>query len=249
MILLELVPKNQDDLVSEAEYALSKFPINGINVPDILRFSLRSTDAIKPLLINNQLAVPHIRSIDRSIEDTLILIKGLIELGLKKVLIVTGDPPEENRNACFDVSPIDIIKNCKQHFPSLEVFAAVDPYRNNFETEIAYAKKKLNVGAAGLFSQPFFDIDLAKTYLDTFKDTHFFLGISPVVTENSKRYWETRNNVQFPETFQLDLEYNCKLTKELINLSKSYKQHNYLMPIRVPLADYLKGVFERNTNA
>ena len=95
----------------------------------------------------------------------------------------------------------------------------------------------------GFFTQPFFDVNLAAYYLDILRDSSLFLGISPVITTTSKKYWESRNRVVFPSHFELDLTYNCVLAKNIISQVNALHQHVYLMPIKAPIKEYLAELF------
>ena len=108
---------------------------------------------------------------------------------------------------------------------------------------IDFVKHACAAGADGLFSQPFFDTKLLTSYLNTFSHTAFFCGVSPVTSPQSKTYWETVNHVTFVESFECTLEYHAQLGKDLLAVSKQFKQHAYLMPIRTPVETYLTLLF------
>ena len=114
---------------------------------------------------------------------------------------------------------------------------------DSFQGELAYCKRKLDAGADGLFSQPFFDVEMARIYLDQLKSTSVFVGMSPVITEKSLNYWKTVNNVIFPDQFDLALSANCKIGRGLMQLARDYTQHTYSMPIRMDPDEYLAGLF------
>jgi len=189
-------------------------------------------------------ALPHIRTIDRPLEETIEVVDRFINAGGKQVLIVTGDPPQNPSQLVYQISPIEVVAALRNTYPQLAIYCGLDPYRHSFQEEWQYAKKKVQAGANGFFTQPIFDLSLAKLYLDQFHDTQLFLGISPVLTETSLNYWITRNKAFFPKGFQTDLSYNCTLSKQIINLTQSAGQHNYLMPIKAPLIEYLAGVLD-----
>ena len=94
------------------------------------------------------------------------------------------------------------------------------------------------------FTQPFFDVDHANQYLEKLNNTEIFIGISPVLTEQSKNYWTKVNKVNFSKDFELSLSYNSKLAKQLINLAEDTQNHSYLIPIKAPLITYLDLVFK-----
>lgn len=241
MTLIELVPRDLTQLKNEAVDLLSKFSIlDGVNIPDVARLDIRSYEAAQTLLSEGVFVVPHIRSNDYSISDHIDIIGELVSKGLHSLLIVSGDKIDGRPS--FEVTPVQLTEQLKHVFPALTIYGAIDPYRQAIQDELAYCRQKLEAGMHGFFTQPFFDPHLAHMYLDLLRDTTVYLGISPVTTDASKRYWEVRNKVPFPSTFQPTLSYNAKLAHTLINLTKSYSQHTYLMPIKISPQDYLNAI-------
>ena len=242
MIFLELVPRDLDTLVNQSQRYLADFTqLTGINIPDVKRLDIRSSQAAHALLTKNITAIPHIRTQDADIASHLETLQSLYNSGLRSVLFIYGDVVE--KSAQVGTKPPELIKACKERFPDMQVYAGIDPYRQSFDDEIDYAQEKLTAGADGLFSQPFFDPALLQTYLDTFKNTAFFCGISPVTSPKSKTYWENVNHVRFSADFECTIDYHIQLGKDLLSVAKANKQHAYLMPIRTPVRAYLEGLF------
>lgn len=244
MIFLELVPRDLLLFVTESKAFLDSFTnLTGINVPDIIQIKNRSYTSANALLQHQIVAIPHIRTQDASISEHLKIIKQLYDSGLRSLLLVSGDPIKESLKPAFETTPVTLTSAIKNQFKDIKVYCALDPYRQRFEQECDYAKKKIAAGADGFFSQPFFDSTLLTLYLDAFKECDFFTGISPIMSEKSKKYWETVNKVVFPKEFSCDFSYNCNLAKELLDITKYYKQHSYLMPIKCDVKSYLKCIF------
>jgi methylenetetrahydrofolate reductase (NADPH) len=131
----------------------------------------------------------------------------------------------------------------KRKFPKLHVYCALDPYRQSIQAELRYAQEKINAGADGLFTQPFFDEKLAKIYCEQLAHTTLFVGIAPVLSIQSYQYWVDVNKVVFPACFNNSLEYNCTLAKNIIALATKEGQHSYIMPIKTDIMAYLSGIF------
>lgn len=244
MHYVELVPRNLEELKALAIKITQTYPkVTGINIPDILRLTVRSHDATAALLDIGIDAIPHIRCIDREIPDTLAIIDILVEKGLKSVLLIKGDPPTDLTHQTYDISPLEVIEAVKKSFPTLNVYCGIDPYRTSLKKELSYCKKKLKAGADGFFTQPIFDPKLALIYLEQLTETQLFIGLSPVCTEISLTYWKEKNHAIFPKNFKLDLPFNQKLGKELITITESTDQNIYMMPIRVPALEYLPGIY------
>ncbi|MFA5878969.1 MAG: methylenetetrahydrofolate reductase [Candidatus Margulisiibacteriota bacterium] len=246
MNLLELVAHDTNTFADEVKLILKQYPeINGINIPDILSLPIRSDVASKVLLKDNIFTLTHLRSQDRSIQGTLALVKELVDLGLTHLLIISGDKIEGEFADPDSGTVSDQVKALKATFPNLKVFCGLDPYRTSFKAELDYCDQKLKAGADGFFTQPFFDCDLARIYLDQLEHTTVFLGISPVLSQSNYNYWKTKNSVVFPKNFRIDFDLNCKIAKGLINLAADYQQHVYLMPILAPIKEYLRGIWQK----
>ena len=124
MILLECVPREIDRFVSEVTQALQDHTeLTGINIPDVKRLAHRSYDMAEILLGKDIMTVPHIRTRDRSEDDSMRLISQLQEKGLKDVLLISGDPPSKKANVQqFDVTPVQLTKRLKKSYPDLNVY-------------------------------------------------------------------------------------------------------------------------------
>ncbi len=243
MVYLELVPGSGPEWTGMVAETLATYPfLSGINIPDIMRISVRSVDAAERVSRMGFSAIPHIRAMDRDIPTALQMIGRLRDAGISSVLVVSGDAPQNPSAVCFPVSSEALISAIKGAYPDMLVYAALDPYRQSIREELAYCKRKQEAGADGFFTQPFFDPRLAEIYLEQLRNTTVFLGIAPVITENSARYWMTTNHVVFPAKFSLTLEDNAGLSRELMNLATRYDQHVYLMPIKVPVHAYLNAL-------
>ena len=244
MKLIELVPRSLSDIRDLAVSLLQEFPfLDGVNVPDVVRLPHRSHDVALDLAANGILAVPHVRCIDRPLDDTVALASRLIDGGVNHLLLVSGDRPK-NGDPVHEVSPVDAIRRIKSEVPGMTVYAGIDPYRSNLATEVAYIRAKQNAGVDGLFSQPFFDVRLAQFFEKIVQGTPLFFGISPVLSETSRHYWATVNHVVFSPDFELTLDANAQLAADLIDHADESGQHVYLMPIKADPVVYLRAMLE-----
>lgn len=244
MLSIELVPRDLDVLVEQADEVRRRFAqFEWLNIPDIRRLDHRSHDAAIAAAHLPLRVIPHIRARDRSPDETVEILHQLVEAGVKDALIVTGDRFDQQAEVGHPTA-IDALEAAKQSDVPITLWAAFDPYRGEMRAEFEYAFAKVDAGAQGLFTQPFFDVRLAEMCLDQLDGIDTFLGISPVTSEKSCAYWERTNRVVFPPHFEATLEYCARLTAELLDLAQSYGQHAYLMPIRVDPMAYLSASFE-----
>jgi methylenetetrahydrofolate reductase (NADPH) len=260
-VSLEAVPRNREALIAALKTATKFDPVTLINIPDLLRFPLRSWEACGILQegIPDTAApelMPHIRAIDFDMEAPFPHTGYFRSLNLKKVLVIAGDPPGEKSGAAktragppkpmrrfYPTETVPFIKKLKAEMPELEVYAAFDPYRSNIRYELDYLKAKEDVGVAGFMSQPFFDLRLLEIYAEYLEGKNVFWGISPVLSESNRNYWESRNRAIFPKTFRPDLYWNVDFGRRVLYFCEAHHFNLYLMPIKIDLEPYLQGLF------
>lgn len=222
--------------------------VDTINVPDLTRFELRAWDACAlakthPLGRPAYETIPHIRSSDLDPYSPLPMTKVLDQAGIKEVLVVTGDIPDSFTHVTYDVHAIDAIRRLRRDLPHLTVYAAIDPYRHNLQQELAYAHRKLEAGAAGFFTQPFFDLDLMAAWSALLPTgVPVWWGATTVISEGSTGFWRRRNKVAFPADFEPTLEWHRALASRVVEFARNKNQHAYLMPVRTNVLDFLDGV-------
>ena len=107
--------------------------------------------------------IPHIRVQDRPLEDTFDMIHRLYDLGLTHVLLLSGDSDPKSKR--YDVSVLNAISELKSRF-DLNVYAALDPYRQSIKHEVSYIEKTSR-RCRWLFTQPFFSLNLAEYFFRT----------------------------------------------------------------------------------
>jgi len=143
------------------------------------------------------------------------------------------------RNSC-----LELIRIFKKEAPDIKIYAGLDQYRQSFRKELDYIEDKRIAGADGFFTQPFFDIKLLEIYLDLLKDYEIFWGITPVLNETVKNYWESKNNVFFPSNFVPAMEWNVNFARKAVEIITAYKSNIYIMPIRVNIIEYLNEILK-----
>ncbi len=241
-VSFEIVPRNAQAFEQQYQFAGSLGElVQFINVPDIQRFDIRSWECKALIAHEKHQFVPHFRAIDFDIKEGRIF--QLIErYQLSHVLLVTGDPPDGLSRVFYNTSVLDLIREIKQRFPSITVYAGFDPHRSGVQDECLYIQRKVDAGVDGFFSQPFYDIRMVEIYLEQMQGLETFIGLSPVTSEASKNYWEVKNKVQFPASFRPDYEWNIAFANQAIELAKQTQNNIYFMPIRTDLERYFAGI-------
>jgi methylenetetrahydrofolate reductase (NADPH) len=259
-VSLEAVPRNREALIAAAVTAAKFGSIGLINVPDLLRFSLRSWEACAilreelPGLAGSHGAglMPHIRAIDFDMAEPFPLAGYFQSRNISKVLVISGDPPNlktgpgkdpGQTRRIYPTETVPFIRKLRAEMPELEVYAAFDPYRSNIRYELDYLKEKEEAGAAGFMSQPFFDLRLLEIYAEYLEGKNVFWGLSPTLSESSRRYWESRNRAVFPRNFRPDMYWNVDFGRRVLYFCETNRFNLYLMPIKIDLVSYLEGLF------
>ncbi len=242
-ISIELVPRNTASLNRELADLAAQFPfIDTVNIPDLLRFDVRSWQGCALARRRMPHAIPHLRAIDFGRDEPFPLAGFLREHGIDEVLVVTGDPPPADAGREDGATAVELIGRIRREMPDVRIYAAIDPYRNGIQAEIAYAQAKQAAGADGFFTQPFFDIRLMEIFWEQLPDFNIYWGISPVLTAGSRNYWTSRNRAVFPATFEPTMAWNQRLGRQALAFARQTGSNIYFMSIRADLVTYLSGV-------
>ena len=242
-ISIELTPRDSDSLVCDLRAIREKLPAaDTINIPDLLRFSVRSWEGCGIARAFFGRAVPHIRAMDVDPHAPLAMLACLRKHGIKEVLVVSGDKPQEMSHKVYPTRNLDIIAKFKHEAPDLTIYATLDPYRQSVSGERDLLRAKRDAGADGFFTQPVFDLRLMEIYAELAEPERIFWGASPVLSERSMNYWETKNRVVFPSGFEPTMEWNRRQAAKVFAKAKELGSSVYFMPIKTNVCEYLEGV-------
>ena len=242
-VSVELVPRSEIDLEGQLDQVQEYLPsVNTINVPDIHRFEMRSWEACAIASKYFPHVIPHIRATDVNPEAPLMMANELRAARVKEAVVISGDVPVEMSQAVYGTSTLNVIRKFREELPGVRIYGALDPYRQGFQAEIEYALQKLEAGASGLFTQPFFDLRLLDIYSELLSGVQIFWGFTSITSKRSMRYWRARNRAIFPVDFQPNLEWSREFASEAFSLLQSRNGNAYFMPIGVEVADYLAGI-------
>lgn len=241
--VLELVPRNREVLIRDLELVRNLFPgITTVNIPDLLQFGLRSWDACVIAQRLVPCCIPHLRAIDFDLTVDWSWLETIRTAGCPALLAISGDPPQDMLHRTFRTPVTDFIRRLKRELPGVKVYAGLDPYRSGIKEELDYVRAKLQAGADGLFTQPFFDLRFMEIWADLLKGIEVYWGIAPVLTEKSQAYWENKNNAYFPPGFAPTLEWNREFARQALQFAAERNASSYIMPIRADIKKYLSGI-------
>jgi methylenetetrahydrofolate reductase (NADPH) len=242
-ISIELVPRSHEEIRAQISEIHEQFPvIDTLNIPDLLRFPVRSWEACKYGLQLFQNVIPHLRAIDFNLRERFELTGTFLESKLRSALVITGDKPQDMSKKVFRNSSLELIRVLKKEMPYLKVYSGIDPYRSSLSRELDYIKDKLEAGIDGFFTQPFFDLRLLDIYMEQLEGQCVYWGICPVTSEKSRSYWESKNEAIFPKAFDLSYESNVALAQRILKKAMDNNTNIYFMPIRTEPVRYLRDV-------
>lgn len=178
--------------------------VDGVNIPDGPRAQTRMSAQATAVLVEREIgieAVLHYCCRDRNLLGMMSDLLGAAALGLHNLLIITGDPPKmgpyPDATAVFDIDAIgltnmvnklnhglDIGNNPIGRPTAFSIGVGVNPGAVNMEEEIRRFEWKVEAGAEYAITQPVFDTEQLKRFLDLIAHVRIPIvaGIWPLVS-------------------------------------------------------------------
>lgn len=208
---VEIVPPRGVDtakLELDAQ-ALARAGVDAINVPDGPRAQSRMGAIATSLIIERHgiEAVTHYACRDRNLLGMLSDLLGASALGLRNLLLVTGDPPKmgpyPDATAVFDIDAIGLTNLVRQLNRGLDpgrnpigeptrfvIGVGVNPAAIDPEHERRRFHWKVEAGAEYAITQPVFDAAQLESFLDSIHDVRIpvIAGIWPLVSARNAEF-------------------------------------------------------------
>lgn len=217
MVSVELDPPKGIDATKSVEGAkfLYENGIDAVNIADGPRASGRMSPTALALLVKQEVPIEtiiHVCCRDRNILALQMDLISANALGLKNLMLITGDPPKmgiyPDATAVFDFDAIGLIQGANWLNQGLD-FAkrpllgqtemvlgiGCNPGANDLDIEVARYEQKVAAGAEFVFSQPVYDPELISTFLKKIKDIKpipFFVGILPLASYKNAEFLHTQ---------------------------------------------------------
>ena len=200
---IELTPPRGIDAnqVIESAKLCAEHNIDVINIPDGPRASARLSPLVTALKIEQAVGIEtllHICCRDKNLIGLQSDLLGIHAMGLRNVLLITGDPPKlgeyPNATGVFDLDSValtkvvdnlnrglDIAGNKLPQQTSLTIGVGANPVASELNREIDRFKSKMRAGAEYAITQPVFDTDMFFAFAASVKDCNlpFMAGIWP----------------------------------------------------------------------
>jgi methionine synthase I (cobalamin-dependent)/5,10-methylenetetrahydrofolate reductase len=192
---VELTPPKSADLAALLDdvRALHEAGVDAVNIPEYARISPRPTPLAIARAVQDQIPIEtiiHYCCRDRNLYGMQADLLAAHTLGVRNVLIITGDPPKAGAyavpTAVFDVDSIGLVRvaaGLDRGFDAagretgvplaLHLGVGVNPGAIDLELELDRFRRKIEAGAEFAMTQPVFDPRLLERFLDE-------LGASPI---------------------------------------------------------------------
>ena len=178
--------------------------VDGVNIPDGPRAQTRMSAQATAVLVEREIgieAVLHYCCRDRNLLGMMSDLLGAAALGLHNLLLITGDPPKmgpyPDATAVFDIDAIgltnmvnklnhglDLGNNPIGKPTAFSIGVGVNPGAVNMEEEIRRFEWKVEAGAEYAITQPVFDTEQLKRFLDMISHVRIPIvaGIWPLIS-------------------------------------------------------------------
>jgi methionine synthase I (cobalamin-dependent)/5,10-methylenetetrahydrofolate reductase len=178
--------------------------VDGVNIPDGARAQSRMSALATAVLVEQQIGIEsvlHYCCRDRNLLGMMSDLLGAAALGLRNILVITGDPPKmgpyPDATAVFDIDSIGLTNMVTKLNHGLDlgnnpigeptafcIGVGVNPGAINIEEEIKRFEWKVEAGAQYAITQPVFDTDQLRDFLKRIEHVRIpvIAGIWPLVS-------------------------------------------------------------------
>ncbi|HKR10877.1 MAG TPA: bifunctional homocysteine S-methyltransferase/methylenetetrahydrofolate reductase [Pyrinomonadaceae bacterium] len=184
--------------------------VDGVNIPDGARAQSRMSALATAVLVEQQIGIEtvlHYCCRDRNLLGMMSDLIGAAALGLRNILVITGDPPKmgpyPDATAVFDIDAIgltnmvnklnhglDLGNNPIGEPTSFCIGVGVNPGAINLDEEIKRFEWKVEAGAQYAITQPVFDTDQLRQFLQRIEHVRIpiIAGIWPLVSYRNAEF-------------------------------------------------------------
>lgn len=244
-VLVELVPKNENEIMKWVNYMQDNFNFDWINLPNLKprwKVNFMSPEEIWLLDLPDDLQlVSHLRTQDsNTTKEVIERVNNLLNSRANEILLVTWDSLSENSNI---ITTWKVLNDSENVIPN-NIWVSADLYMPNwwrFNDKLDFLKNRKDTN---IYTQPVFssvtleDIIKRKEVLELDQElANIHIWVTFITTPESRKYWEKVNNIPLDLLPKWDKE--SKITKNSISISRDIFNMNkelwfstYIMLIR-----------------
>lgn len=184
--------------------------VDGVNIPDGARAQSRMSALATAVLVEQQIGIEsvlHYCCRDRNLLGMMSDLLGAAALGLRNILVITGDPPKmgpyPDATAVFDIDSIGLTNMVNKLNHGLDIGnnpigqptafcigVGVNPGAINIDEEIKRFEWKVEAGAQYAITQPVFDTQQLRDFLKRIEHVRIpiIAGIWPIVSYRNAEF-------------------------------------------------------------
>ncbi|HWF90490.1 MAG TPA: bifunctional homocysteine S-methyltransferase/methylenetetrahydrofolate reductase [Pyrinomonadaceae bacterium] len=184
--------------------------VDGVNIPDGARAQSRMSAIATAVLVEQQIGIEsvlHYCCRDRNLLGMMSDLLGAAALGLRNILVITGDPPKmgpyPDATAVFDIDSIGLTNMVNKLNHGLDlgnnpigeptafcIGVGVNPGAINLDEEIKRFEWKVEAGAQYAITQPVFDTGQLRAFLKRIEHVRIpiIAGIWPLVSYRNAEF-------------------------------------------------------------
>ncbi|HEY6661205.1 MAG TPA: bifunctional homocysteine S-methyltransferase/methylenetetrahydrofolate reductase [Pyrinomonadaceae bacterium] len=189
---------------------LKEAGVDGVNIPDGARAQSRMSALATAVLVEQQIGIEsvlHYCCRDRNLLGMMSDLLGAAALGLRNILVITGDPPKmgpyPDATAVFDIDSIGLTNMVNKLNHGLDlgnnpigeptafcIGVGVNPGAINLDEEIKRFEWKVEAGAQYAITQPVFDTQQLRDFLQRIEHVRIpvIAGIWPLVSYRNAEF-------------------------------------------------------------
>ncbi|HBC47310.1 MAG TPA: bifunctional homocysteine S-methyltransferase/methylenetetrahydrofolate reductase [candidate division Zixibacteria bacterium] len=261
----------------EAAIKIKEAGADAVNVADSPMARVRMSCLALAYLISSSVDIDivlHFTTRDRNLMGLQADLIGANAVGIHNILALTGDPPSigdyPQATAVYDVDSIGLVRiisrlnsgmdlagNSIGKPTALSIGVGVNPTVPNQELELRRLREKLDAGGQYIMTQPLYELDPLKHFIDKFKpNVPILLGVLPLVSFKHAQFLHnevpgisvpTRTCQMMEKAGERSAQVGGELAAEFIEQAKGYVTGVYLMPsfgrfeTCIELVRYIRG--------
>lgn len=265
IITTELGPVKGAMYNESLEKAKEYVSLDGINIHDCPMGNLRINSIAMANLIQKETnidAIPHFTCRDRSLLGTQADLLGAHALGIRYILVTTGDPPKHGpyqSKAVYDYNTLDLIKLIKKMNKGLDqnnkefggntefkIACTALPTAKDQNRELERMGEKIEAGADFFQTQVVYDIDRTISFAEKAKKLGkpVIIGLMPLKSVKMARYMNDHvDGIDVPDNIIKDMEKDGKTGIEIVcDIIKNI--YSYVNGIHIMALGDVKGTNE-----
>lgn len=249
LVTVELdIPRGLDmgHVYEGAEY-LHRHGIDAVNISDGARARLRMSSMTISHLIQERTGmecITHLSCRDRNMVGLQSELLGAHALGVRNILAVTGDPAHIGdypyATSVYDVDAIGLIRTLSRMNQGLDLMGnpvgeqtnfmiscACNPVADDMDREIARLERKAAEGARVAFTQPLFEAETLRTFLDRTEHIpiSIMLGIIPLRSATHAEFLHHElPGMKIPDLFQQRMRSAANPSAEGITIAVEFME-------------------------